>query len=56
MTGPTGADGCIVHTMKEIKLRLGKGELTRTGANVEIERPHTSSAFITLGLEIEQSQ
>ncbi|KAJ7834666.1 hypothetical protein B0H13DRAFT_1913969 [Mycena leptocephala] len=45
-----------VHTMKEIKLRLGKGELTRTGANVEIERPHTSSAFITLGLEIEQSQ
>jgi hypothetical protein len=42
--------------MKEITLRLGKEELTRTGASVEIERDHTSSSFITMGLQIEQSQ
>ncbi|KAJ6489344.1 hypothetical protein C8R47DRAFT_1071689 [Mycena vitilis] len=46
----------VVHTMKDIRLRLGKEELTRTGAGIEIERHHTSSTFITMGLEIEQSQ
>ncbi|KAJ7446784.1 hypothetical protein FB451DRAFT_1343526 [Mycena latifolia] len=45
-----------VHTMKDICLRLGKEELTRTGAGVQIERQHTSSTFITMGLEIEHSQ
>ncbi|KAJ7024853.1 hypothetical protein C8F04DRAFT_1269860 [Mycena alexandri] len=45
-----------VHTMKDIRLRLGKEELTRTGAGVEVERQHTSSTFVTLGLELEQSQ
>ncbi|KAJ7024801.1 hypothetical protein C8F04DRAFT_1192096 [Mycena alexandri] len=44
------------HTMKDIQLRLGKEELTRTGLGVEIERQHTSSTFVTMGLEIEQSQ
>lgn len=52
----TRTDGGAVHTMKEIALRLNKVELTRTGAGVEVERHHTSSKFITLGLEIEQSQ
>jgi hypothetical protein len=42
--------------MKDIRLRLAREELTRTGAGVEIERQHTSTTFITLGMEIEQSQ
>ncbi|KAJ7617529.1 hypothetical protein DFH06DRAFT_1274184 [Mycena polygramma] len=45
-----------VHTMKDIRLRLGREELTRTGAGVEIERQQTPSTFITLGLELESSQ
>ncbi|KAJ7028751.1 hypothetical protein C8F04DRAFT_1212103 [Mycena alexandri] len=45
-----------VHTMKDIHLRLGKEELTRTGAGVQVERQHTSSTFISMGLELEQSQ
>ncbi|KAF7359952.1 CxC2 domain-containing protein [Mycena venus] len=45
-----------VNSLKEIRVRLGKEELTRTGAGVEVERRHTSSTFITLGLEIEQTQ
>ncbi|KAJ7036080.1 hypothetical protein C8F04DRAFT_1258196 [Mycena alexandri] len=45
-----------VHTMKDIQLRLGQEELTQTGAGVEVARSHTSSTFITMGLEIEQSQ
>ncbi|KAJ7019395.1 hypothetical protein C8F04DRAFT_1214342 [Mycena alexandri] len=44
------------HTMKDIQLRLGKEELTKTALGVEIERQHTSSTFVTMGLEIEQSQ
>jgi hypothetical protein len=35
---------------------MGKEELTRTGAGVEVERSHTSITFIILGLEIEQTQ
>jgi hypothetical protein len=42
--------------MKDICLRLGKEELTRTGASVEVERHHTSSTFISMGLDIEESQ
>ncbi|KAJ7867492.1 hypothetical protein B0H14DRAFT_2572780 [Mycena olivaceomarginata] len=45
-----------VHAMKDVRLRLGKDELTRTGEGVEIERQHTSSTFITMGLDIEESQ
>ncbi|KAJ7740338.1 hypothetical protein B0H16DRAFT_1324487, partial [Mycena metata] len=48
--------GMFLHTMKDIRLRLGKEELTRTGAGVAVERQHTSSTFVTLGLELEQSQ
>ncbi|KAJ7794948.1 hypothetical protein B0H14DRAFT_3496550 [Mycena olivaceomarginata] len=45
-----------VHAMKDIRLRLAREELMRTGAGVEIECQHTSTTFITLGMEIEQSQ
>ncbi|KAJ7623110.1 hypothetical protein DFH06DRAFT_1142895 [Mycena polygramma] len=45
-----------VHTMKDIRLRLGKEELTRMEEGVEVERRHTSSTFVSMGLEIEQSQ
>jgi hypothetical protein len=42
--------------MKDIRLRLGKEELTKTGDGATIERQHTPSAFISMGLEIEQTQ
>jgi hypothetical protein len=42
--------------MTEIRVRLGKEELTRTGAGVEVERHHTSSTFVSMGLDIEESQ
>ncbi|KAJ7863421.1 hypothetical protein B0H13DRAFT_2354190 [Mycena leptocephala] len=45
-----------VHTMKDIRLRLGKEELTKTGDGATIERQHTPSTFISMGLEIEQTQ
>jgi hypothetical protein len=45
-----------VKALKEIKLRLGKEELARTGEGIAIERQHTPSTFITMGLEIEESQ
>ncbi|KAK6977280.1 hypothetical protein R3P38DRAFT_3237413 [Favolaschia claudopus] len=45
-----------VKSLKEICLQLGKDELTRTGQGIEIERQHTSSTFIALGLNIEDSQ
>jgi hypothetical protein len=42
--------------MQEIRLRLGKAELTQTGAGVEVERQHTSSSFISMGMDIEETQ
>jgi hypothetical protein len=42
--------------MKEIRVRRGREELSQTGAGVEIERSHTSSTFVTMGLEIENTQ
>jgi hypothetical protein len=42
--------------MTEICVRLGKEELTRTGAGVEVERGHMSSTFVSMGLDIEESQ
>ncbi|KAJ7161942.1 hypothetical protein C8R43DRAFT_880650 [Mycena crocata] len=44
------------RTMKDIRLELEKKELTETGRGVKVERKHTSSGFIMMGLEIEQSQ
>jgi hypothetical protein len=48
--------GDLATTMQEIRLRLGKAELTRMGAGVEVERQHTSSTFISMGLDIEETQ
>lgn len=45
-----------MNKMTEIRVRLGKEELTRTGAGVEVERHHTSSTFVSMGLDIEESQ
>jgi hypothetical protein len=42
--------------MKEIRVRIGRKELSETGTGVEIERNHTSSTFVTMGLEIENTQ
>jgi hypothetical protein len=42
--------------MKDIRLRLGKEELTKTGDGVTIERQDTPSTFISMGLDIEQTQ
>ncbi|KAJ6452354.1 hypothetical protein C8R47DRAFT_998112, partial [Mycena vitilis] len=45
-----------VQTMKEIRLRLERAELAHTAAGETIERRHTASTFITMGLELEMSQ
>ncbi|KAJ7170324.1 hypothetical protein C8R43DRAFT_944839 [Mycena crocata] len=41
-----------VHSMNKIQLRLAKAEMAQSGT----DRVHTASAFIAMGLEIEQSQ
>ncbi|KAF7331140.1 CxC2 domain-containing protein [Mycena sanguinolenta] len=45
-----------VTTMKEIRLKLAKEELLRSGEGIEVEREDTPSTFISMGLEIEESQ
>ncbi|KAJ7884013.1 hypothetical protein B0H13DRAFT_1628846 [Mycena leptocephala] len=45
-----------VDKMKETQVRLGKEELTCTGAGIEIERQQTPGTFIKLGLDIEDTQ
>ena len=50
------ADELAVTTMKEIKLRIAKEELLRSGEGIEVEREDTPSTFIMMGLEIEESQ
>ncbi|KAJ6475381.1 hypothetical protein C8R45DRAFT_1159328 [Mycena sanguinolenta] len=45
-----------VATMKEIRLKLAKEELLRSGEGVEVEREDTPSTFIGMGLEIEELQ
>ncbi|KAJ7510750.1 hypothetical protein B0H11DRAFT_1701190 [Mycena galericulata] len=45
-----------VLTMKEIRLKLQKEELLRSGEGVEVEREDTPTTFIIMGLEIEESQ
>ncbi|KAJ7441221.1 hypothetical protein FB451DRAFT_982786, partial [Mycena latifolia] len=45
-----------VMTMKEIRLKLVKEELIRSGEGVEVEWEDTPSTFIIMGLEIEESQ
>ncbi|KAJ6517558.1 hypothetical protein DFH09DRAFT_1332356 [Mycena vulgaris] len=45
-----------VMTMKDIRLKLTKEELIRSGEGVEVEREDTATTFILMGLEIEESQ
>ncbi|KAJ6506688.1 hypothetical protein C8R45DRAFT_816824 [Mycena sanguinolenta] len=42
-----------VTTMKDIKLRIAKEELLKSGEGIEVEREDTPSTFIMMGLEIE---
>jgi hypothetical protein len=43
-------------TMAEIKRKLAKEELLRSGEGVEVEQEDTPSTFILMGLELEESQ
>ncbi|KAJ7738539.1 hypothetical protein DFH07DRAFT_966118 [Mycena maculata] len=45
-----------VMSMKDIRVKLAKEELLRSGEGTEIEREDTLSTFIVMGLEIEESQ
>lgn len=43
-------------TMQEIRRKLEKEELLRSGEGAEVEREDTPSTFILMGLEIEETQ
>ncbi|KAJ7720440.1 hypothetical protein B0H16DRAFT_1474428 [Mycena metata] len=45
-----------VTSMRDIRLKLAREELLRSGEGVEVEREDTPSTFIMMGLEIEQTQ
>ncbi|KAJ6479819.1 hypothetical protein C8R45DRAFT_1054444 [Mycena sanguinolenta] len=45
-----------VMSMRDIKLKLAKDELLRSGEGTEVEREDTPSTFILMGMEIEESQ
>ncbi|KAJ7029322.1 hypothetical protein C8F04DRAFT_1264984 [Mycena alexandri] len=45
-----------VTSMRDIRLKLAKEELLRSGEGVEVEREDTPSTFIIMGLEIEETQ
>ncbi|KAJ6508192.1 hypothetical protein C8R45DRAFT_1089391 [Mycena sanguinolenta] len=45
-----------VLSMRDIKLKLAKDELLRSREGMEVEREDTSSTFILMGIEIEESQ
>jgi hypothetical protein len=47
---------CIVTTLREIKNKLAREELLRSGEGTEVEREDTPSTFIVMGLEIEDVQ
>jgi hypothetical protein len=42
--------------MRDIRVKLAKEELLRSGEGAELEREDTPSTFILMGLEIEESQ
>ncbi|KAK6974082.1 CxC2 domain-containing protein [Favolaschia claudopus] len=43
-------------TLRDIQLQIASEEFVATGAGVEVEREHTPGTFISLGLDIEQTQ
>ncbi|KAK7005420.1 CxC2 domain-containing protein [Favolaschia claudopus] len=45
-----------VMGLREIRLKLAKEELLRSGEGVEVEREDTPSTFLIMGMEIEESQ
>ncbi|KAJ7315783.1 hypothetical protein DFH08DRAFT_917665 [Mycena albidolilacea] len=45
-----------VMTMQEIRRKLAKDELLRSGEGDEVEREETPSTFLLMGMEIEESQ
>ncbi|KAJ6576737.1 hypothetical protein B0H10DRAFT_1836766, partial [Mycena sp. CBHHK59/15] len=49
-------DWMPVMSMREIRLKLAKEELLRSGEGVEVEQEDTPSTFVLMGLEIEESQ
>ncbi|KAJ7113911.1 hypothetical protein C8R44DRAFT_740790 [Mycena epipterygia] len=44
------------YSMKDIRLKLAKQEVTQTGEGDEIEREDTPSTFVVMGFELEQTQ
>lgn len=46
----------VAMSMKDIRVKLAKEELIRSGEGVEVEREDTPSTFILMGLGIEESQ
>jgi hypothetical protein len=46
----------VVMTMQDIRRKLAKEELLRSGEGDEVEREDTPSTFLLMGLEIEESQ
>ncbi|KAJ7207760.1 hypothetical protein B0H12DRAFT_1034419, partial [Mycena haematopus] len=45
-----------VMSMRDIRLKLAKDELLRSGEGEELEQEETPSTFIVMGLQIEESQ
>ncbi|KAJ7667892.1 hypothetical protein DFH06DRAFT_983104 [Mycena polygramma] len=43
-------------TLKEVRLKLADEEYARTGDGTEVEREDTPSTFISMGMELEESQ
>jgi hypothetical protein len=42
--------------MRDIRLKIQKEELLRSGEGTEVEQEDTPSTFILMGLEIEETQ
>ncbi|KAJ7042214.1 hypothetical protein C8F04DRAFT_946055 [Mycena alexandri] len=53
---PFSADGGEGMTLKEIRILLAAEEYAKTGDGTEIEREDTPSTFVTMGMEIEETQ
>ncbi|KAF8217868.1 hypothetical protein K438DRAFT_2038011 [Mycena galopus ATCC 62051] len=45
-----------VRTLRDIQLEIAKEELMRTETSDEVEREHSPGSFISMGLEIEETQ
>jgi hypothetical protein len=56
LLAPLDPNSSTAKSMKERRLELVRKELPRTAGDTEMEREHTPSVFITMGLDIEESQ